>query len=261
MPPGDPNKAHLIALSYPSPDAPAIHYGAQPPQLSGFTELLLMRDKSAFYKGPAYTFQQKVDKIVVVKAEDLPGAILKSKRAFEPSLKRFFDSASGRRGSGSFFKRQQSDWTQGEFAQPGEKPWYCFWNGTVLTGFLYLEQYQTGFHSVKRRGDSSEGQIPSKMPFYPKPIKIEEGRDSQNPIEPYCRQFQVLDNYQLNPVPRLDGKQNTVPLIESEPFEKDPKLMQEDNHVNDDEHAAEDQGPYNQKRDPKSACKCGWTND
>ncbi|KAL9099161.1 MAG: hypothetical protein Q9163_005297 [Psora crenata] len=261
LPAAGENRAPVIAISYPPPKA-TIQYGAQPPQLGGYTILSLMKDKSAFHKGPAYAFMQQYNKTVVVKEGDLPGGIPNSKRDPANSLRRWLGGALDRDHWESFFKRQQSDWTQREFAQPGDRPWYCFWNGTTLTGFIYVTQDLDSDVEAAATSGLSKRQEPSAPPQYPKQIKIEERQDPYNPSLPYCQQFQVLYNYQLNPVNRDNGTPNVVNLAESEQL--DPNQAQVQKSDKDEDGAgAQGRAQQSQKRDqgnssmPDATCQPG----
>ncbi|KAL9128378.1 MAG: hypothetical protein Q9217_002932 [Psora testacea] len=250
------NQAPVIALSYSPSPTPVIQFGAQPPQLGGYTQLLLMKDKSAFHKGPAYAFQQQFNKTVIVREGDLPGGIPNSKRDLSTSLRRWLGSAAGSADSENLFKRQ-SDWTQQEFAQPGDRPWYCFWNGTLLTGFVYVTQDMNGNGGAAATSSGSAAaaatsglsnrQDASITPQYPKQMKIEERTNSVNPVQPYCQQFQVLYNYQLNPVSRPNGTLNIVNLAEFEPSDQNQKQIQQINQGNSGA-GGPGQAPQNQKR-------------
>ncbi|KAG8525968.1 uncharacterized protein KY384_000730 [Bacidia gigantensis] len=213
----------IINLTYSNLPNQQIRYGAQPPELVGLTDLVLARDKSksAFNQGPAYSFNQQFNKTVIVKAEDFPGPVLPSKRDSVWSVRRWLE---GWEEYASLSERQlqQSDWNQTYLARPGDKPWYCFWNGTVFSGFIYTQNEDDSSDSDSDSDSSSSSsasptgsypkrQVPiSSYPQYPKTIKIKEKRNAVNPTAPYCQQVQVLDDFRLGPA------LNTVLLTEYE---------------------------------------------
>lgn len=226
--------APQISLSYSPPPNTAIRYGAQPPQLSGVASLTLVRDKDAFNKGPAYWFTQQYTKTVIVHNSDLPGGSPGSKRAF---LKRWFFDEENLEDSASLQERDDSSqWTSDSFAKPGDKPWYCFWNGTVLEGFIFIQQDTAGGSASGTAGYASAAatsmaaapsapyavrekrQAPSNLKPYPMMVKIEERRNPRNPVQPYCQQMQILYNWQLNELRDPGSQLIQIPLTENEPL-------------------------------------------
>ena len=127
----------MISLSYVTPSDGKIRYGSQPPQLKRPANLVLMNDKADFSKGPAYVFQQQFDKVVIVHEEDIPGGIPTLKRSL---VKRWL-SDKGLEHRGGLIGRQNDDeWTSNLIAQPIDRPWFCYWNNTILEGFIYVTQ-------------------------------------------------------------------------------------------------------------------------
>ena len=220
--------APAISLSYVIPQENYIRYGSQPPHLNRSASLILMKDKDDFNKGPAYVFQQPYDKLVIVHEEALPGGISNSKRSL---LKRwFYDNGAGHRRS--LVERQEDDqWASSSLAKPMDRPWFCYWNNTILEGFIFITQdtnlsaSATDTSSSAAATSSSSSQVPGSYrkrhdsdnsSSYPKLVKIEERRPQQF-SQPYCQQMQVLYNYQLGPV--IDPEThlvNTIHLSETE---------------------------------------------
>lgn len=211
-----------INIQYPGPPQNTpIRYGAQPPELLGPTDLILMRDRSAFYRGPAYTFQQAFNKTVVVREQDFPYSIPNT----PPPNKR--ELGSKWLGAAADFiglsKRQsgvnQSDFDQNLYAGPTDRPWFCFWNGTYLDGFIYVYDQAADTSTAAATPSSSPAkhkrQDSQGRPPYPKTIKIEERRDVL-PSQAYCQQFQILDNWVLGKVAKPDGSYNIVNIEEDE---------------------------------------------
>lgn len=202
----DPN-APEISLLYPTPSDDHIHYGSQPPHLNRPANMVLMKDKDDFNKGPAYWFQQQYDKLVIVHEADLHGAIPSPKRSF---FKRWFYD-NGLKNHGSLKGRQDDDtWASNTFVRPGERPWFCYWNNTVLEGFIYITQdanlsasaSNTSPSAAATSSGSSEWsrsrlkrQSTTTSSAYPKSVKIEERRPLK-PSQPYCQQLQILNTYQ-----------------------------------------------------------------
>ena len=270
-----------ISLTYPSLPIGQYRYGAQPPQLSGPVNLILARDRSAFNKGTAYSFQQFFNKTVIVRAEDFPGAIPLTKlikRDQVWSMKRWLHDLAGWKDFPVLSKRQQqqSDWNQTYYAGPKDRPWVCYWNQTILDGFIYVtENVDTtaGAQPVSAQssapGGSRKRQVPLNLPPYPKAIKIEERRNGHNPFPPYCQQMQVLQDGTLGTVPKADGTLNIVNITESEGAITNKSQMQQSGSYYADQPSAPTAGydpSGSQTVNPERAvkinnrCECAWAN-
>ena len=258
-----------ISLSYPTSSDGSIRYGAQPPQLNQTANLVLMDDRDDFNKGPGYVFQQQYNKIVVVHEADLPGGTSSWKRSL---LGRWFYDK-GLENRGSLIGRQEDDeWTSDSIARPVDRPWFCYWNNTILEGFIFVTQDASASASASgtslsaaatSSGSSSfpgsrfKRQSPSSLSFYPKSVKIEERRPLK-PIQPYCEQMQILDNYQLGPV------MNTIQLseIESQSLIQNQATQGMAGSVSLQAPAASPSGfprkRANMDTTPPSSCQCGW---
>ena len=212
----------VVSLNYTTPSDGSIYYGSQPPQLNQPAPLVLMNDKDDIGKGPAYFFQQPYDKLVIVHEEDLPGGVQSSKRSF---LKRWL-YGDGPESLGSLTGRQENDendeWTSHSTAKPGDRPWFCYWNNTILEGFIFVTQDANPSASASGASPSSAATSLGSGPFegsrlkrhgpasrsYPKSVKIEERRPLK-PSQAYCQQMQILNTLQPGFLP------NTVYLNET----------------------------------------------
>ena len=255
-----------ITLTYPPLPNGQIRYGAQPPQLSGPTNLMLAKDRKAPDMGPAYTFEQQFNKTVIVRAEDFPGAIPLSRRDKDWSVKRWLGSADGEEDE-MFSKReeQQSDWNQTDYAGPKDRPWLCFWNGTYLDGFIYtsenvddLGEAESSTAQAAAPSSISKRETRLNLPEYPRAIKIEERRRKYNAVQPYCQQMQVLQNGQLGTVTREDGVTlNIVNITISEGQIHGPNLQ-----IASPTDPGTPNQYQNQKRSNRQStrCQCAWAN-
>jgi len=246
--------APVISVTYPSPPNAPIRYGAQPPSLGGPTNLSLMQDRSAFSRGPAYHFQQQYNKTVILRQSDLPGGYQGqyAKRSLTPSIKRWFGLEE--RGSGS-------SWTDNNIAKPTDKPWYCFWNGTIIEGFIYIQQPNGGSSSAATSASSATStqtapqlfrrQSPPPPPAYPKAVRIDERRVLRNPIQPYCVQMQIMNNAQPSPLADPNGNPYQILLTELEPLQQ--KQLNQNGP-----NPSPSPGQY-AKRQAKSNCQCEWS--
>ena len=221
----------MVTLTYPESTDSTIRYGAQPPQLSGPANLMLVGDRDASNRGPAYLFQQEYNKTVIVHNSDLPGGLPGTKRSI---LSHWFSSEQSLENSAKLDERDtdDSEWASNSIAQPEDKPWYCYWPGTILEGFIYVTEdadqsasesaaYSTGASPNAVPSASSmakKRQVPAGLPSYPKMVKIEERRNPFNPIKPYCQQMQILYTDQPGPLSYPSTPQLIqIQLQESEP--------------------------------------------
>ncbi|KAL6718982.1 hypothetical protein ACLMJK_003217 [Lecanora helva] len=278
----------LVSLSYPQPPSPSIRYGAQPPQLGGQVPLVMMSDKYESTKGPAYLFTQQYNKTVIVHNQDIPGGVpTNSKRSF---LKRWFSKHGDTEDRASIYGRDSddSDWTDNSIAVPGDKPWYCYWPGTILEGFIYItedvDEDDDGFQASSSAAASTSApsslsdsvnkrQAPQNLQPYPKVVKIEERRNPF-PIKPYCQEMQILNTNE----PGLVTDQATGQLIQVQLDESESVVQHQFNPVGSWGPAAPSSIPSfpafptgipgrkraTERRDLSgtgSACQCQWIDD
>jgi hypothetical protein len=216
-------------------------YGAQAPIVDDQQVMKLVTDSEEPERGPAWWFQLPYNKLVVLRETDLS----------MPTSKR------------EVLERQQgnNNWHDtGDFmgkkgvAQPGEKPWFCYWNGTLLETFIYVNQTSsagsqsssssatttsstaapsntqpaTGTYSssvptsnVQSQGSSYSGpsQLPNFPSLYPKVVKLEERRIPRGAqsISPYCVQHIVQSDGSAIPFMNSTNQPVTVYLNEAMP--------------------------------------------
>lgn len=101
-------------------------YGTQPPVLSHDRVLTLVSDPEDPAKGPAWFFEMTYDKIVILPENAISGNKGKSRR------RRSVDEK-------SHGKRDGVGGTKHKIVtQPGDSPWFCYWNGTLLEAYIYV---------------------------------------------------------------------------------------------------------------------------
>lgn len=256
-------------------------YGVQPPDLSDVT-LNLVNDVHELTRGPAWNFEVPYNKTVVLPEQLLtpsPSSLMTSKQNERRML------------FGGDFKRKG-------IAQPGDKPWICHWDNTILEAFIYAGQNNsfsrpidpspmtsaptpsssvpgsapaavtientgvpTGFDNSGDFGpsqgnngnpqdshpstsvtdgspmtttasspaSSSSGWfdkdpfMPSNpIPVYPRVVKVEERRNSDSmTTKPYCRQYQIVGEFQEAVPVIVDGKPVQFYIDESEGSDDD----------------------------------------
>ncbi|KAH8423844.1 uncharacterized protein LDX57_001601 [Aspergillus melleus] len=173
-------------------------YGAQAPFFASPTQSLsLMMDSSDLSLGPAWTFFSLFDKLVIVPQDTFPSNAASKRSIPEDEVL-----------ATSYYRKKA--------AQSGDKPWFCWWNSTVMEFFLYANE------TTKESRDSSgatlleaEPSATSKSkatPDYPRRIKMEEKRDYPEAQAPYCQQMQVMDNGSIQTVSPA-----TIQIKEMEP--------------------------------------------
>lgn len=249
----------LLTIGYattPNPQGPnsintQIRYGAQPPTVPGPVNMNLMRDEREWSLGPAYSFQQPYTKTVIVKTEDLPGNYPRAKRsAREWSM---------------IEERGRSEWTQNDFVSIADKPWYCFWNSTLLEVFIYVTQnessptassYASATTTTTAPQRKRQAGQPTSGTMYPRVIKLEEHRPLRDPPQPYCQQMQILNNGQPSPY-EPQGAPIIFNLTETEPAPLQQQQLQQNRGPTTPPPAS-----YKKKRQalPNSLCMCEWQN-
>ena len=104
-------------------------YGARPPEMQGTVPVQLVVDTDQPARGPAYLFQQPINKTVVLHEQALNGSGGRGSDGGKPHAKRSWDELER---LAALHPRANT------FAQPGERPWFCHWNNTMLQGFIYV---------------------------------------------------------------------------------------------------------------------------
>lgn len=130
----------VVLFNYSDSDGPLditlsmVRYGAQPPILDGYTTMSLMNAKDHMEKGPAYVFHKQFDKLVVLPEE-----------AFDETM-------SWRQRRDTVYSPKYN-FSQAVYARAGQKPWFCYWNGTLLEGFIFVTQVIESHNTVIERAE------------------------------------------------------------------------------------------------------------
>ncbi|KAJ5644877.1 hypothetical protein N7507_010888 [Penicillium longicatenatum] len=179
-------------------------YGAQQPILPTPTQnLSLVMDTSDTDLGPALFFWSYIDKLVI-----LPESALDSSSASKRDIPAELLS--------NYMERKM-------VVQSGEKPWFCWWNQTVMEFFLYVNQSatDTSFDATAVTGGNLAASMATAhaqskrddVTNYPRIIKMEERRDHAGASSPYCQQMQLSDNH----IQTIPNKVYSVQEIEPTP--------------------------------------------
>lgn len=183
---------HSIIFSSAGPTS-TFTYGAQPPILPTPTQSLgFAIDTSDTGLGPALFFFAKFDKLVIVPESQFESSSSVSGRSFTGDVS-FLDK----------LHRMQT-------AQPGDKPWFCYWNQTMMEFFIYVNQTTadnsgttatTGTDMTASTASPQSSKRGDPVLDYPRKIKIEERRDFAGAQAPYCQQMQVgSDGHLVGPI-------------------------------------------------------------
>ncbi len=98
-----------------------LSYGTQASNMfTSFTPFRFVNDDDDPEDGPAFYFQDEYNKLVVVPADMMDLNSRKIKREAYGTLPDWF--------------------IQKQYATPGDKPWFCYWNNTLLEAFIYKNQ-------------------------------------------------------------------------------------------------------------------------
>ncbi|RHZ74446.1 hypothetical protein CDV55_107526 [Aspergillus turcosus] len=168
-------------------------YGAQAPILPQTQELTPAYDSGDMALGPALTFFTLFDKLVIV-----PQGTFSSKDASKRSV-------SERDVMAQTFHRKQA-------VQVGDRPWFCWWNGTMMEFFLYTNQTTK---DALQSSTAPSGPLQTSFDLlsdYPRRIKIEEKRNHPGSRAPYCQQMHVLDDGSI-----ATASPETIEIKEVEP--------------------------------------------
>ena len=246
-----------IDLDYEQPPGSQWRYGAQPPELGGMTNLRVVQDRDEWNKGAAYFFMKPYNKTVIVRQSDLPG-LTSSKRIVKKSM----------------LEQRSSLWTDAQYAGPNDQPWFCFWNNTILEGFIYVTQDDdsadpsnnaastdpmpaaassaaaTGYANFARGAPPQ----PSGSP-YPKVVKVEERRPKARISPPYCQQMHIMPDGGLNTVGA------PVALDEVEPPMQHLNMNNGGNNQGPPQNSGSGGSPSKVRRQgPNTNCMCEWQN-
>jgi len=123
-----PGTTSLGAWIYTNLSANTFSYGTMPPQAM-WSPLQLVTDLDDPTAGPAFQFQVFYSKLVIAP----PTAFWPYTDGDSQNSKRHVPLANGR-------DAQSPD---ERTISAGEQPWFCYWNSTLLEGFIYIQQNAT----------------------------------------------------------------------------------------------------------------------
>ena len=105
--------------------------------------LQLVQDMDDPGRGPAYQFQVMYNKVVIAPAA-----------AFSPTAVPAGSSKTKRDHS----HRISEHWHTRHQVSPGDQPWMCYWNSTLVEFFIYIENNATSWPNASSLGSGTWGQ-------------------------------------------------------------------------------------------------------
>ena len=237
-----------IILDYGKSSMRGFPFGTQPPVLDDPIVLSLVIDQQDPQRGPAWFFQTIYNKVVVV-----PGDLLDSPY----DQKRSLDTRDGKSHHHDDLP-STDDFIRRGSAAVGSEPWFCYWNGTLLEAFLYVNQTSseaahaslhasihasadlasatqtatktsstlsaTATSSIVLENESVWGKEHELLSAYPKVLKFQERRLPQGAqaIPPYCVKRFIADDGTAQDVLNSTGSLVQVFLNETVPTELQP---------------------------------------
>ncbi|PBP20660.1 hypothetical protein BUE80_DR008553 [Diplocarpon rosae] len=203
-------------------------YGTQPPIVDHNQVLNLVTDSQEPGRGPAWFFEVPYNKVVILPESSLSQPL------------------NNKRGSGGKEDSRGRSMLKKNIAKPGHMPWFCYWNGTLLEAFIYVNLTSSAGSSstssapapVFASTTASAGAIPTGSaslsdspgsslssasdqsglpPAFPKVMKIEERRvPGPNAIPPYCVQHQIDESGAARPALNSTNQPIVIYLNETE---------------------------------------------
>lgn len=256
---------YLITNTSLGPSNHPLSYGTQPPVLEPAMGMELVNDTYDLSRGPAWFRMLPYNKTVLV-PEDLLTQ----------------DSSSKVRRNGGGYMPSPADLQRKGTAQSGDKPWMCYWPGTIVEVFIYAEQnssyaYQTAAYtgalttaasttSTTTATATDSGATSTSPPggagymplaSYPRAVKVKERRVQQSD-SPYCVQVTVNADNTTSPVIGSDGNTVTVYIEENEPGAAGTQSHKARRYVPDTDTFDHWLSPRSGEEGDMSACGCMW---
>lgn len=255
----------LITNSSLAPPDNGLSYGTQPPVIEPAMGMELVNDTFDLDRGPAWFRMLSYNKTVLV-PEDL-----------------LTESSSSKvRRRGGFPPAQHKN-----MARVGDKPWVCYWPGTIVEVFIYAEQNSSyASQTMASTGGvtaaptattpwntpvtdfgampTPTGNVVEFMPLasYPRVVKVKERRVHQE-VSPYCVQITINDDNTTSPVLNSDGSLLTIYIDEEEPGPVAAEAQEDDSkrkwrrYMREPEATKQWLLPRDDDGD-MSACGCMW---
>ncbi|TGO43804.1 hypothetical protein BCON_0849g00010 [Botryotinia convoluta] len=168
--------SYNLSLGTENATSKVLTYGLQEPVVN-ITGVTLGIDLNYPSRGPTYLFQALFNNIVIVPESMFSPANTKAR-----ALSSY----------GPLFIRKIN------IAQPGDSPWFCFWNATLLEVFIYANETSSSSSSIQT------------LPSYPKVVQVENSFEIST-TNPYCTQYQISND---GSAVRLQSTSGSSPIYE-----------------------------------------------
>ncbi|OCK82201.1 hypothetical protein K432DRAFT_293758 [Lepidopterella palustris CBS 459.81] len=132
----------------------AVQYGVQTPTFDMQT-LSLVLDQDYPHFGPAFHFQGMYNKVVVLE-NFAAGAGLRARDPGNNKDQDDDDDGSSSSSNHNFHHRSE--------VQPGDFPWYCYWNQTFIEGYLYVQDNSSAATDMGSSSTSGATTSPPSSP-------------------------------------------------------------------------------------------------
>ena len=231
---GTGSKISIVNEMPPQGDFP--NYGTQAPSVLKNQTLRWAADVNNQSLGPAAFFQSIYNKVVIIPSHALNASSGNQRRDVEDGY------------SSIDIRELDTRDMNGPQVAAGDTPWYCYWNNTLVEGFIYMTQNASDAQPNANGGPSGSGYIADsgqnltgppapdgppghneggspftpkrdggwQPPFFSKILKVEERRDPDwISSAPYCQQMQVLDDGRVGAVLDPQGDPVVVSLQET----------------------------------------------
>jgi hypothetical protein len=156
-------------LTIGSTNSSLLTYGMQQPQITFNTPSVLVTDDTDPGLGPVYFFQKSYDTLVVL--PESADVATQSTLGPNPGV-----------------------------VLPGDQPWFCFWNQTLLEVFIYsnltssLASVMPSASASTPKSNSTTGLVDVALTsVYPKAVKVENSVQDITP-DPYCQRMEIADD-------------------------------------------------------------------
>jgi hypothetical protein len=238
--PADPSFGRLhqveISINPANSSLSTFCYGSQTPFFVTDQIMTLGEDMSQTSFGDAWYFERLYDKLVILPEKALP---------LPPPNKR------------DVWNDMRAPFMQKEDIDVGDKPWFCYWNGTILEVFIYVDELSpSGRASGGAPSEPPPGGPPPNQgpPNYPHQIKVEERRNTTLPqsLAPYCVQMEIQPGGTAVPVTNSSGLPVTIQLRET--FTVNQRMLLKRSPVDDHNWGNHDFV----ERDIAGNCQCAW---
>ena len=161
-------------------------YGTQPPRIEGSQPAMLVDDLDDSEYGPAWFFQVAYPKLVVLQESTFSTSLTTLDQEADLTPETPSGTTVVREGYDGYKRdlaedaaaekdKRATDRVRKGVAQPGDKPWFCYWNGTLLEVFIYP-------NTTSDAGDAqiaaSQASAKAALPTNVIPYAVEIGRAS-----------------------------------------------------------------------------------